>query len=278
MVNNLIKKYNSWNLNKKIYVFVTSLIYGISIITITFFTSFYISGLTNQSNNIVKTQLSTIATSYEYTLNSYKELAESMIIDESIQRYLKSEGQNDPDFFSIVSNLNGFLQSTFDAHSGIRVIAIDSYTFEGTIFKGNINMTLSTFKDTLRKGYINSIISRNPGTLRMSINDMFQIKDKNMLSIYMPVYSVTKMINEIGILCIVIDDSIFEGLSEKNSMSFDSEMMLVDTSNTIVSCTNSNSIGTKFEYSEMLKGSSGNLKYFLIYIITRRLETGITIL
>lgn len=258
MAENLIRKFNSWNLNKKIYVFVTSLIYGISIITITFFTSFYIATYIKQSNNIARMQLSTMATSYEYTLESYKELAESMIIDESIQRYLRSEGPSDPNYFSLVRSVNSSLQSTFDSHSGIRVIAIDSYTFDDTIFKGNINMTLSTFKDTLRKDYINSIVSRNPGTLRMSVNDMFQIKDKNMLSIYMPVYSVSKMINEIGILCIVIDNSIFEGLSNKSSMSFDSKMMLVDTSNTIVSCTNSDSIGTKFEYSEMLKGSSGD--------------------
>ncbi len=258
MAENLIRKFNSWNLNKKIYVFVTSLIYGISIITITFFTSFYIATYITQSNNIARMQLSTMATSYEYTLESYKELAESMIIDESIQRYLRSEGPSDPNYFSLVRSVNSSLQSTFDSHSGIRVIAIDSYTFDDTIFKGNINMTLSTFKDTLRKDYINSIVSRNPGTLRMSVNDMFQIKDKNMLSIYMPVYSVSKMINEIGILCIVIDNSIFEGLSNKSSMSFDSKMMLVDTSNTIVSCTNSDSIGTKFEYSEMLKGSSGD--------------------
>lgn len=258
MIKNLIRKFNSWNLNKKIYFFVTSLIYGILIITITFFTSFYIATFIEQSNNIAKTQLSTIAKSYEYTLNSYKELAESMIIDESIQRYLKCEGPNDPNYSSIVRSLNSSLQSTFDSHSGIWVIAIDSYNFDDTIFKGNINMTLSTFRDTLRKGHANSILSRNPGTLRMSVNDLFQSKDKNMLSIYMPVYSVTKMISEIGLLCIVIDDSIFEGLSENSSMSFDSEMMLVDTANTIVSCTNSESIGTKFEYFDMLKDSSGH--------------------
>ncbi len=258
MIKNLIRKFNSWNLNKKIYVFVTSLIYGILIITITIFTSFYIASFIKQSNNIAKKQLSTIAKSYEYTLYSYKELAESMIIDESIQRYLKCEGPDDPNFFSIVRSLNSSLQSTFDSHSGVRIIAIDSYNFDDTIFKGNINMTLSSFRDTLRKGYANSIPSRNPGTLRMSVNDLFQSKGKNMLSIYMPVYSVTKMINEMGLLCIVIDDSIFEGLSENSSMSFDSEMMLVDTANTIVSCTNGESVGTEFEYFNMLKGSSGH--------------------
>lgn len=255
---NLIRKFNSWNLNKKIYVFVTSLIYGISIITITFFTSFYIATFIEQSNNIAKTQLSTMATNYEYTLESYKELAESMIIDESIQKYLKSEGPDDPNYFSLVRNLNGSLQSTFDSHSSIRVIAIDSYTFDGVVYKGNINMTLSSFANAFRRDYENSILSRNPGTLRMSVNDMFQIKDKNILSVYMPIYSVTKMINEVGLLCIVFDNSIFEGLSTKSSFNFDSEMMLVDTSNTIVSCTNGESIGKKFDYSDMLKGSNGD--------------------
>ncbi len=258
MGRNFIRKFNSWNLNKKIYVFVTSLIYGISIITITFFTSFYIATFIEQSNNIAKTQLSTMSTNYEYTLDSYKELAESMIIDESIQRYLKSEGPNDPSYFELVRSLNSSLQSTFDSHSSIRVIAIDSYTFDDIIYKGNINMTLSNFGETFRKDYANSILSRNPGTLRMSINNKFQIKDKNILSVYMPVYSVTKMINEIGLLCIVFDNNIFEGLSNKSSINFDSEMMLVDTSNTIVSCTNRDSIGNKFEYSDMLKGSHGD--------------------
>ena len=258
MNRNFIRKFNSWNLNKKIYVFVTSLIYGISIITITFFTSFYIATFIEQSNNIAKTQLSTMATNYEYTLESYKELAESMIIDKAIQRYLISEGPNDPNYFSLVRGLNTSLQSTFDSHSSIRVIAIESYTFDDVVYKGNINMTLSSFVDAFRRDYANSIISKNPGTLRMSINDMFQIKDKNTLTVYMPIYSVTKMINEIGLLCIIFDNSIFEGHSKKSSINFDSEMMLVDTSNTIVSCTNGASIGEKFDYSDMLKGSSGD--------------------
>ena len=225
-----------------------------------FFTTFYISSFIKQSNNIAETQLSAMATNYEYTLDRNKELVEAMIIDDSIQKFLKSNGPADPNYFLLVNNLKNALQNTTNVNSNIKFIAIVSYAFDDVIYKGTIKMTVDSFKKLYKTDYLKSNYSRNPGTLRMSFNNTYLINDKNMLNVYMPIYSVTKMINEIGLICIVFDNSLFEGLSQKSKINFDSEVIMIDATNTIVSCTNNTSIGSKFEYSDMIKGSSGNFR------------------
>lgn len=254
----LKNKFNSWNLDKKIYALVTSLIYCISIIMLAIFTTFYISSFIRQSNNITKNQLAAIAANYEYTLNSYKELAEAMIIDDSIQEYLKSNGRGDKKYFDMVNNAKNTLQNTINMHPNMHFIAIIGYNFDDILYKGNISKISNNFKKVYKNDYANSIYSSESGTLRMSFNDAYLNNDNNMLNVYMPVYSISKMMNEIGLLCMIFDSSLFEGLSEKSAMNFESEVILVDGTNTIVSCTNDGLIGTKFEYAEMLKGMSGN--------------------
>lgn len=254
----LKSKISSWNLDKKIYAFITSLIYGISIIMLAIFTTFYISSFIRQSNNIMKNQLSAMATNYEYTFDNYKELAESLIIDDSIQKYLKSDGRRDKEYFDLVNNAKNTLQNAINMHSNMKFIAIVSYNSDDILYKGTISKISSTFKNVYEDDYTNSTFSSESGTLRMSFNNAYLKSENNMLNVYMPVYSISNMIHEIGLLCMIFDSSLFEGLSEKSTVNFDSEVIMVDGTNTIVSCANNALTGTKFEYAEMLKGVSGN--------------------
>ncbi|MDD2503221.1 MAG: sensor histidine kinase, partial [Clostridia bacterium] len=75
------------------------------------------------------------------------------------------------------------------------------------------------------------------------------------------VYSLSKMINEIGLLCIMLDGSLFEGLTEKNVMDYDSEIIMIDVSNSIMSCSDDYLIGTEFEFADRLVETSGNFKH-----------------
>lgn len=252
-------KFSSWNLDKKIYAVITGLSYAISIIMLAIFTTFYISSFIGQSNNITNDQLTSMVKNYESTLDSYKELAESLIIDDSFQQYLKCGGKGSYKYYSLVSGVKNTLQYAFNMHSNMRFIAVVSYYFEDTIYKSTITKISSNFQKLYRKDYGNSNYSCELGTLRISYNDAYLKNGNNMLNVYMPIYNTSNMIHEIGLLCMIFDNSLFEGIPpEKNTIKYDSELFMVDTSNFIVSSTDTGLIGSEFEYSGLLKGTSGN--------------------
>lgn len=260
MIDYLRNTFNSWNLDRKINTFVSSLIYGISAMILVITTALYFSSFIEQSNNIIENQLSTLADNYEYTLDNYKNLAESLIIDDAIQDYVLSNGKSDNKYFSLFNNARNTLQNTVNMHSEIRYISVVSNNFEDVLYKGYGNNITNNFTKIYKSEYANSIVCRNPGTLRMSFNDAYLNNDNNMLNVYMPIYSLSKMINEIGLLSIILDGSIFENLSERNAMDYDSEIIMIDVSNSIMSCSDEHLIGTEFEFADRLVETSGNFK------------------
>lgn len=260
MIKYIANKFNSWNLDKKINTFVGSLIYGVSVIILVITTAFYFSSFIKQSNNIIKNQLGALSNNYEYTLNSYKSLAEVLIIDDAIQEFVLSNGKSDKEYYTLFSRASSTLQNALNMHSEIRYISVVSNNFDDILYKGHGNSIANIFIKVHKNDYANSIYCRTPGTLRMSFNDTYSRNGEMMLNIYMPIYSLTKMIDEIGLLCIVLDDSLFEGLSNEKAMEYDPEIVMIDVNNTIISCSDKSLIGTKFEYADMLNGTSGNFK------------------
>jgi two-component system sensor histidine kinase YesM len=260
MIRFLKNRFSSWNLDRKINTLVSVLICAISAIIIVLTTISYFSSFIEQSNNIVKNQLSALADNYEYTLNSYKNLAEALIIDDAIQKYVLSSGKSDKGYFDLFNNARNTLQNTMNMHSEIRYISVVSNNFSDILYKGYSNNLSTSFSKAYQSDYADSIVCCVPGTLRMSYNDFYSQNGNNMLNIYMPIYSLSNMINEIGLLCIILDGSLFEGLSEKKAMDYDSDVIMTDVTNSILSCTDDHLLGSKFEFADMLAGNSGNFR------------------
>ncbi len=251
-------KFSSWNLDKKIYAVITGLSYAISIIMLAIFTTFYISSFIGQSNNIANDQLTSMAANYESTLDSYKEFAEALIIDDSFQQYLKCGGKGSLKYYNLVNGVKNTLQNALNLYTNMRFIAVVSYNFDDTIYKSTITKISNNFRTVYKNDYTASNYSCEAGTLRISYNDAY-LKNNNMLNVYMPIYNTSNMIHELGLLSIIFDNSLFEGLPpEKNAIKYDSELIMVDTSNLIVTCTDTGLVGSEFEYSGLLKGVNGN--------------------
>jgi two-component system sensor histidine kinase YesM len=260
MIAFLKNRYNSWTLDKKINNFVSCLIYVISVIILFITTALYFSSFIEQSNNIIKKQLSTLADNYDYTLTNYKNLAEALIIDDTIQAYVLSNGRADEKYFSLFNSARNTLQNTINTHFDINFIAVVSNNFDNVLYTGFPSRIANNFTRVYASDYANSIYCRTHGTLRMNFNDAYLGSGNNRLNMYMPIYSLSKMINEIGLLCIILDGSLFEGLSGKSTMDFDSEIIMIDVRNTIMSCPDESLIGSEFEYADKLAGTNGNFR------------------
>ncbi|MGB8451823.1 MAG: histidine kinase [Anaerocolumna sp.] len=250
---------NSWNLDKKIFFIITSLIYGISVIILTIFTFFYITSFIRQSNNISENQLSALAYNYEKTLDDYQEFAVALVIDDSIQEYLESSGKDDKSYFNLVNNTKKTLQNAINMHSNMNFIALISYNFNDMVYKGNSKIA-NNFIQVYKDDYADSFYCYESGTMRMSFNDIYLDRGRDTLNIYFPVYSITKMIKETGLLCLIFDSSLFEELSKNSITEYDSEVFLVDSANMVISSTDHNSIGTRYKYSEKFESNKTNFR------------------
>lgn len=248
----------NWNLDKKIFVVVTGLIYAITIVMLVIFSSFYLTSFIRKATDIAADQLSSLATNYESALNAYKELAEALIIDDSIQMYTKSEGKADDAYFSLVNNVKGTMQYTLNMRSDLKFFAIVSYRFDDFLYKGSLTKISNSFGSLYEQDYASCGYSRDPGTIRMSYNDVY-LTGEHLLNVYLPVYSISNMINEMGLLCMVFDGSLFESADlDEGKIHYGSETLLVDTSGTIVSCMEETRIGGAFEHAGRLTGSGGS--------------------
>jgi hypothetical protein len=59
---------------------------------------------------------------------------EAVIIDESIQAYVKSDGKKDADYFSLVNNVNGTMLYTLNMRSDLKFFSIVSFQFDGFLY------------------------------------------------------------------------------------------------------------------------------------------------
>ena len=261
-------KFADWPLDRKIYYVVTILIYAISIIMLAVFSLFYISSTIEQSNNIAREQLSSLTANYDSTLNKYKELAESLTIDESIQGYLKLDGSSDKRYAELVSGTKNTLQNAMNLYPDLTYVAVVSYRFDGYIFRGTKTKINNDFTSVYSKDYSECLYSRDNGTLRMGYNNAF-LKEERLLNVYFPVYSITNMINENGLLCMLFNGSLFQTMMpDRGDLKYDSDLILIDGAGCVISSSDEKLIDTSFGYAQKLSAMSGSFKdsrYLYIY-------------
>ena len=80
---------NTWNLKKKMSFFLTLTILLTSIVTLLVSTMSAVYYMTEQSKDMVRTQLATLASNYSGTLEQYQNLAIALVIEDSVQEYCK---------------------------------------------------------------------------------------------------------------------------------------------------------------------------------------------
>ena len=251
-------RFKNWNLDKKILIVTTGLIYVITVVMVVIFSVFYLTSFIRQATNISNAQLNSLAMNYESTLNGYKELAEALIIDESIQAYVKCDGRKDPNYFSLVNSVKGTMQYTLNMRSDLKFFSIVSYQFKDYLYKGTLTKISNTFEQVYWKDYMDCDDSRDPGTIRMSFNDGY-LPGENLLNVYLPVYSISNMINEMGLMVMVFDGSLFESPDMgKSALRYDGETLLVDGSGQVVSSQEETRIGVPFEHADRLLGEGGS--------------------
>ncbi len=245
---------SSRNLDRKLFSFITCMLFGLSIIIFAIFTSVYVSSFIKQSSDIARNQLSVLANSYESAFRNYKELAIAIMIDDSVQNYIKYDGAKNEEYFALVNDARSTLQNFLNLNNQKSFIALISNNSSDYIYKGNAKIAANFIK-TYLGDYENSDYGCDPGTIRMSFNNSY-MGNKLTLNVYHPVYSGTNINREIGLICMVLNSSIVEELTDDGITEFDSNIFLLNQTDEGLFLMDGKQ--TAFEYADMLTSESGD--------------------
>ena len=251
---------NTWNLKKKMSFFLTLTILLTSIVTLLVSTMSAVYYMTEQSKDMVRTQLATLASSYSGTLEQYQNLAIALVIEDSVQEYCKSEESAGKQYDQEAGAVYDYLLNMLNVQSNMNFAVVEKSSTNNYVYKGNSSVVDAKFEEVCKEDYEESIPAKQGSKVRMSFSNRYFRSGKYTLTIYHPIYSVASVGKEQGMLVMNLNDSLIEQLRAETDQGMEKDLFLMDCNGRIVSIANQDRIGQKISYLEQLQGNSGSFR------------------
>ena len=251
---------NTWNLKKKMSFFLTLTILLTSIVTLLVSTMSAVYYMTEQSKDMVRTQLATLASNYSGTLEQYQNLAIALVIEDSVQEYCKSEESAGKQYDQEAGAVYDYLLNMLNVQSNMNFAVVEKSSTNNYVYKGNSSVVDAKFEEVCKEDYEESIPAKQGSKVRMSFSNRYFRSGKYTLTIYHPIYSVASVGKEQGMLVMNLNDSLIEQLRAETDQGMEKDLFLMDCNGRIVSIANQDRIGQKISYLEQLQGNSGSFR------------------
>ena len=252
-----MRRIANWNFDKKMQFFVTFLICFLSLFIFLFTTCSYSIFMIRQSKAMAEEQLSLLAVNYETTLDSYKSMATALILDDTIQKYVSMDLSDGNEYYKSTVDTQNTLMNVTNMFSNMNFIAVVSYCTGGYLYKGDSTQLYTRFSEVYRSDYETSGYGTIGGSLRISYNSSYFPSGKRSLNVYLPIYSLTIINEEMGLLCISYNDNFLQSFSDISYLDAGSELMIVDSEGAVLSCAGEKDRGSHFPWMEKLVNSKG---------------------
>ena len=251
---------NTWNLKKKMSFLLTLTILLTSIVTLLVSTMSAVYYMTEQSKDMVRTQLATLASNYSGTLEQYQNLAIALVIEDSVQEYCKSEESAGKQYDQEAGAVYDYLLNMLNVQSNMNFAVVEKSSTNNYVYKGNSSVVDAKFEEVCKEDYEESIPAKQGSKVRMSFSNRYFRSGKYTLTIYHPIYSVASVGKEQGMLVMNLNDSLIEQLRAETDQGMEKDLFLMDCNGRIVSIANQDRIGQKISYLEQLQGNSGSFR------------------
>ena len=123
----LIGRMDAWNLKRKITFFLTLVMLVTAIFTMLISTISAAYYKTKQSKDMAKSQLDTLVSYYDDTLEQYQNLAVALVIEDSVQQYCRSTDNAGPAYMLEARNVYNFLINMLNVRRGVLGYNIPSF-------------------------------------------------------------------------------------------------------------------------------------------------------
>ncbi len=222
--------------------------------------------VTSKSRELVKSNVETVSKSLESIVNNYYGIAVSLIPDDNIQYFLKTDTQS-VKYDESRSSSRRSLSVALSWQDDINFIGL--YKSEKVyVYRGD-SITKSNFEKVYQEDLENSV-PWGRGDLRISYDNLYYGEERYTISFYQPVYDMNKIGNKIGNFCINVREDVFDFLNHQELGDSRYDMYLIDKNGKILFCSDRERLGSRVDLSELIKEDSGEFsKAGKLYVYRR---------
>ncbi len=259
-------RFQTMTLDKKIKLLLTMGITISASIVLAISTLSSMVSVTSKSRELVKSNVETVSKSLESIVNNYYGIAVSLIPDDNIQYFLKTDTQS-VKYDESRSSSRRSLSVALSWQDDINFIGL--YKSEKVyVYRGD-SITKSNFEKVYQEDLENSV-PWGRGDLRISYDNLYYGEERYTISFYQPVYDMNKIGNKIGNFCINVREDVFDFLNHQELGDSRYDMYLIDKNGKILFCSDRERLGSRVDLSELIKEDSGEFsKAGKLYVYRR---------
>lgn len=249
------ERISRWKFDRKMQVLITIAIIVTTLLVLIISTISSVTSLKNKSIELLQARNDTLADNFQNTLEEYKTLAIAMVLDRSIQNYLRCSEKQTTEYSLAAGDAYNVMSSCENMHSDMNFLAVVSYQMDDYLYRGKAGLASSDFQKVYKKD-VQECKNVQESTIKMGFSNAYFKGKQYTVNVYFPVYNVEKIMGERGLLCMNFSSPLLEQILEEEEDS-GQQTMVVDTDGMLVAAGNTEKIGETLSCADRLKGSRG---------------------
>ncbi len=249
------ERISRWKFDRKMQALVIISITFTTLIVLIVSTVSSVTSLRDKSIELLQDKNATLAENYQNKLEDYKATAIALVIDGSVQRYLKCSDKHTLEYALATTETNNVLSSSLNMSSDMNFIAVISYQMDDYLYRGRDALAASEFHDSYEQD-VEQCRNRQDSTLKIGFSNAYYKGKQYTVNVYFPIYSLAKVHEERGLLCLNFSNPVLNQIVEEENARQRTEV--VGTDGTVVAAGDTGKMGTTVDYTKLLEKEQGS--------------------
>lgn len=254
-----ITRINHWKLDKKMQVLVTASVIVMTLIVLSVSTVSSVTSMKRKSIELLQANNDTMSENFVTSLEQYKALAIAIVMDDTVQNYLKCRNKRDAAYTSYANNAVNTMTSCQNMYPDLNFIGIVSYQMDDYLYKGTEAIASSEFQQVYAQDYQQSQTVQD-STIRIRFSNRYYKGNRYTLTVYFPIYDLNTIMMERGLLCLNFTNPVLDQILESDGEN-SRYTSVIQTDGSIMASYDKESIGQKVSYQEKLTGREGEFSW-----------------
>ena len=130
------ERISRWKFDRKMQALIIMSITFTTLIVLVISTVSSVTSLKTKSIELLQDKNASLAENYQNMLEEYKAMSIALVIDQSVQRYLRCQDKQNVEYAQAVVEANNVLSSSLNMSADLNFIAVVSYQMEDYLYRG----------------------------------------------------------------------------------------------------------------------------------------------
>lgn len=238
MIRNIKQWFGKKKLDEQLRIFFSVMIsiFVLLMLGISTFSAIY--SAYKRTSDQAMAQLDFMASSYTSWMSSARDLAVSLEINHAVQDFCNYD-KEDEEYSTKSNELADSLDDYLYVNSDVNFISIINDAAGNYVFRGKYSITTTGFDQIYEESYGASGKAKEKGSLRLDYGSSYFHGDRYTMTFYQPVYSVSALDKQIGVVCINLNDSLLMSTTGFG----ENELCMTDVDGNLIATTNGENLG-----------------------------------